>query len=232
MVTASHNAGARNGKGQFAKGPRQRKIRAGHKRCNGPCGKIKPYSAYHAMKPKTPHSDPVRPRCKECRKIDTTQDYIIRGDFVRQQQAAARHTMTEEQRQQERDRINNWQKSNPEKVKAYAKKYRQTASVSRYEDYQRRRALLANAPCDGHTMKELHAHWLHHGFDPNTCSYCDTPITAKTSIGDHVIPLSKAGDHMMDNLVPACLSCNSSKCDKLLHEEWTPLNMRHELTAA
>jgi len=192
-----------------------------YKKCSG-CGIVKPFSDYHRQKPKSPSSNGIRPKCKECRKVDCATDYINRKDFIKEKQKIYRENLPPEKYDKMRVRIAEWEKANPEKVRASAKKYRQSASVSRYEDYQRRRALLANAPCDGHTMKELHAHWLHHGFDPNTCSYCDAPITAKTSIGDHVIPLSKGGDHMMDNLVPACLSCNSSKCDKLLHEEWTP----------
>ena len=33
---------------------------------------------------------------------------------------------------------------------------------------------------------------------------------------DHVTPLSKGGAHVIENLVPACRPCNSSKGDKLL----------------
>lgn len=40
------------------------------------------------------------------------------------------------------------------------------------------------------------------------CAYCDKE--AKLTL-DHVIPLSKGGKHSIDNVVPACLHCNSSK---------------------
>ena len=129
--------------------------------------------------------------------------------------------MTPEQRKHERERIDRWNKENPEKIKEYAKKYSKgNGREAKYESYQRRRAMLANAVTDNHTIKELHAYWLEQGYDPDVCTYCDKPIEAKTSIGDHVIPLSRGGSHTVDNLVPACLSCNSSKCDKLL-SEWT-----------
>lgn len=200
----------------------------GERKCLGPCGKVKPYFAFHKMKGKTSDSHPVRPQCKECRKITSAQDYIDRRDFIRHQQASARHTMTEEQRQHERERIDKWEKSNPEKVKAFQKKYREgNGRQYRYEYYQRRRAFLASVPSDNHTMKELHAYWLHHGFDRNICSYCDTRITWKASIGDHVVPISRGGEHVVSNLVPACRSCNSSKNNKLLYEEWVPPNMRN-----
>lgn len=51
------------------------------------------------------------------------------------------------------------------------------------------------------------------------CSYCgstDNPTV------DHIVPLIRGGSNDMDNLTPACRSCNSSKGDKLL-SEWREL---------
>jgi hypothetical protein len=36
------------------------------------------------------------------------------------------------------------------------------------------------------------------------------------------VPLNKGGTNLMGNLVPCCLSCNASKGDRILYEEWTP----------
>lgn len=49
----------------------------------------------------------------------------------------------------------------------------------------------------------------------NRCAYCAIEL-AKVTI-DHVIPLAKGGCHSIDNLVPACRSCNSSKSDRDAH---------------
>lgn len=46
------------------------------------------------------------------------------------------------------------------------------------------------------------------------CAYCGGP----GGTVDHVVPLSRGGQHTEGNLVPACRSCNSSKADKLLVE--------------
>jgi 5-methylcytosine-specific restriction endonuclease McrA len=46
----------------------------------------------------------------------------------------------------------------------------------------------------------------------NKCAYCRRGNIALTR--DHVIPLAKGGEHTMDNVVPACLSCNSRKKDR------------------
>jgi 5-methylcytosine-specific restriction endonuclease McrA len=45
------------------------------------------------------------------------------------------------------------------------------------------------------------------------CYYCKKK---RQLTMDHVIPLSKGGKHTASNIVPACLSCNSSKHDKIL----------------
>lgn len=47
------------------------------------------------------------------------------------------------------------------------------------------------------------------------CAYCK--VAPAESI-DHVVPVSRGGSDMIGNYLPACKSCNSSKCDKLLVE--------------
>lgn len=44
------------------------------------------------------------------------------------------------------------------------------------------------------------------------CAYCLEPAESR----DHVVPLSRGGSDDIDNLVPACLTCNKSKNDKPL----------------
>lgn len=48
------------------------------------------------------------------------------------------------------------------------------------------------------------------------CAYCD--CTEKLE-QEHVIPVSKGGHYTLDNIIPACRSCNASKNNKSL-EEW------------
>ncbi len=49
------------------------------------------------------------------------------------------------------------------------------------------------------------------------CAYCGKDIHFDPT-QDHVIPLSKGGPHTIDNVVPACRRCNSSKHDNI----WEP----------
>jgi len=52
----------------------------------------------------------------------------------------------------------------------------------------------------------------------NKCAYCGK-ITKLTI--DHVVPISRGGEHDIGNVLPACKSCNSKKNTKLL-SEWIP----------
>ncbi len=53
--------------------------------------------------------------------------------------------------------------------------------------------------------------------DDHRCRYCTEQ--APRMCVDHVVPLSRGGTNDEDNLVGCCVSCNSSKCDRLL-DEW------------
>lgn len=52
--------------------------------------------------------------------------------------------------------------------------------------------------------------------DDYTCQYCGE--RGKKLECDHVVPVSKGGEHSDDNLVTACFACNRSKRDKLVCE--------------
>jgi 5-methylcytosine-specific restriction endonuclease McrA len=43
------------------------------------------------------------------------------------------------------------------------------------------------------------------------CAYCGAPDDAPQR--DCVLPISRGGRYTVDNVVPACRSCNSSKCN-------------------
>jgi len=53
----------------------------------------------------------------------------------------------------------------------------------------------------------------------NSCAYCGAEKVALQQ--EHVIPISRGGNHTVENVVPACVSCNLSKASKLV-EEWRP----------
>ncbi len=47
--------------------------------------------------------------------------------------------------------------------------------------------------------------------DGYKCKYCAKQLTRFSATLDHIQPVSKGGTNTMDNLVTACLHCNSSR---------------------
>lgn len=52
--------------------------------------------------------------------------------------------------------------------------------------------------------------------DGYTCRYCGTPVTPYTATLDHLVPMAAGGTNGLDNLVTACLACNTRKGKKPL----------------
>ena len=47
------------------------------------------------------------------------------------------------------------------------------------------------------------------------CAYCGAQASADASLQrDCVLPISRGGRYTADNVVPACRSCNASKCNE------------------
>lgn len=59
--------------------------------------------------------------------------------------------------------------------------------------------------------------------DRNQCQYCGA---TKNLTLDHVLPKSRGGKTVWDNLVTACVYCNSRKGDKLPDEMGMPLKQK------
>lgn len=90
-----------------------------------------------------------------------------------------------------------WKRSNPAKVSEY--------------DARRRSLKLGVSPSIYLTNAEWWA--IQKRFDYR-CAYCGKLGSKLTR--DHVVPLSKGGDHTALNIVPACISCNCKKHDRPL----------------
>jgi 5-methylcytosine-specific restriction endonuclease McrA len=43
------------------------------------------------------------------------------------------------------------------------------------------------------------------------CAYCHRRLTRKSASADHAVPLTRGGTNWIENIVPACLSCNQRK---------------------
>jgi 5-methylcytosine-specific restriction endonuclease McrA len=61
--------------------------------------------------------------------------------------------------------------------------------------------------------------------DGGRCQYCAAPAESI----DHVVPRSRGGEHVWENVVAACRACNTRKRDHLLSE--TRMALRHHPSA-
>ncbi len=117
-----------------------------------------------------------------------------------------------------RRRGREWRAKHPESRRKWHKK---NPSAKRLY-YHKRRARLHDSFSPGVTPAEWSAICKRFTvFGVTLCAYCPRPGTTI----DHVIPIARGGRDEPANVVPCCVSCNSSKCDKLL-DEWRPREER------
>lgn len=128
-----------------------------------------------------------------------------------------------------RESVHKWQVSNPDKrreadrkylaanydkhreaVRMYQAKYPEKHLERMRAANQRRRASIKTNTNNAPTAAQLKS------IVELPCCYCGQP---GPSTVDHYIPLARGGTHTLDNLRPACRSCNSRKGAKL-PSEW------------
>lgn len=105
--------------------------------------------------------------------------------------------------------------ADPEKRREQDRQYyaanREKCIASARKKDARRRSALEKVRCDftAEQWKEKKRRYS------NRCYYCGEkkPLTQ-----DHVIPLSKGGEHTWGNILPACRNCNSSKSSRTVEE--------------
>ena len=58
--------------------------------------------------------------------------------------------------------------------------------------------------------------------DHGMCAYCQRKLSLKELTCDHVVPKSKGGAFVWDNIVAACPPCNTQKGDQMPTGKWRP----------
>lgn len=123
-----------------------------------------------------------------------------------------------------------WRRENKEEVRQYRKRYNSEHKKEQLEYNRRWRsqnrdkhrlhsrnywARKRSASVGRVSLQEWQEAIREHN---SRCAYCG--LKAKLTM-DHIIPLSRGGLHCLENIVPACTSCNSKKGTKSLLE-WYP----------
>ena len=104
-----------------------------------------------------------------------------------------------------------WRKSNPEKLKDQGKRYRQENVIKLLDKNAKRRAVLKGATVEKVDRREVYLR------DKGICGICGCPVSLEEVTLDHIIPLSKGGEHSYRNIQLAHLSCNSAKGAKIIN---------------
>jgi len=157
--------------------------------CNR-CKTTKPFSKFSKNSREKDH---LCRECKDCAKVRAKLRYQKQGQKMRQQMADLRKNNYDKRIEIER------------KSRTKRKNAQRPLKNSRQ---QIRNRLLSNKQYVL-TSKELN------NLYKKPCYSCGT--NQNLSI-DHIIPLSKGGNHSIGNLMTLCRSCNASKGNKLLVE--------------
>ena len=150
-----------------------------------------------AKKYNTVHSEKIKQRKKAYRQANEEKIKKYAKEY------------REVNREKLRDYNSQYHSDNFEEISARQKNYHRTEegkSASR-RGHRRRKDRKRAVHLVRYTDEQLKNQY--ELFD-NCCSYCCKKITL---FRDHFIPVSKGGSDCLGNIVPACLSCNSSKHD-------------------
>jgi 5-methylcytosine-specific restriction endonuclease McrA len=107
-----------------------------------------------------------------------------------------------------------WKNEHKDKAKFSCLKYRKAhmEKVYNWNNARRSRKNCLESSLTNEQWEEIKLH-----FD-NKCAYCGKE---ESLTREHFIPLSKGGEYTINNIIPVCKSCNSSKLDKDFFE-WYP----------
>lgn len=97
-----------------------------------------------------------------------------------------------------------WRENNPDKIREIERRYYRNKPTKKIVNARRRR--LERAVRD----PELNEYAAIVHLDP--CVYCGSPSNEI----EHIVPLSRGGQHASSNIAAACRSCNAKKYNKSL----------------
>lgn len=125
-----------------------------------------------------------------------------------------RRAWRQRKREDIRDYCRLWHAQHPEASLQYQRRYLRTEAgkACAVRSAAKRRANLLKA---GNTITTSELKFLK-AFSSKTCAYC-LQVNNKLEL-EHCTPLSRGGEHSLDNLVYACRSCNRKKHSKTVLE--------------
>lgn len=192
-----------------------------YKNCSNPlctCVNPQPIKNFHK------NSLGCHSRCKTCRcAVENKRNEIKRATDQKPRRKPTEQTSgtLKEYKYQyylkNKDRLDEksrkWRAQNKEKVEEKNRRWHKQHPEKNTEYAQRRRALCKNTKINDFTAdqwRDLKRLYDYH------CAYCW--VVFEKLEPDHIIPLTREGQHTLSNIVPACRHCNATKNNKTPEE--------------
>lgn len=204
----------------------------GEKLCRR-CGEVLPLDHFYPTNQwrKRTQDYGRRPYCKECCKNENRKYNTENSEAVK----AARQEYYQKNRERFIEKHREWTARNREHYNEYVSQYYRNRKINDpgfserlkekcrvknrqayHSDSARRSKMLMNskrhrarrAGAKIHTLTSEQWLWLKDIYG-HRCAYCGKQSERLTM--DHIVPVSKGGNHALSNLVPACPHCNSTK---------------------
>jgi 5-methylcytosine-specific restriction endonuclease McrA len=188
------------------------------------CGKSKPRSEYNF---RNRQNGTYQSYCRPCEKVRHTAFAIQNRD---QELARKREYYQLNRKRLLQYKKDNYELTKPEKL-LQAKNYRlanaEKIKIKRHKYFAENKELVRHHARLRKVRKKTNGLYLvtlkeQRRLYSKPCFYCGSFESIQL---DHVVPVSRGGNHSIGNLVPACASCNNQK-NKWFITEWRALQKK------
>ena len=173
------------------------------------CGQVKALAEFR--KARLRPTGTTQP-CLACHKTASKQ-YYQSSEEVRQRRNRDSKEWKARNRSKTRSFFQKWYNRNAESQRERSRRRRAEHPEDKRSSQARRKARQLKCQVNDFTREQWT--WLLEQYD-RRCAYCG--VHSDKLQQDHVIPLSKGGNHTFRNVVPACSKCNQRKKDRTLEQ--------------
>lgn len=191
--------------------------------CSRACARVRPNDKPYFCKRK--HGSTANYRvnkcgsrtCRDCEYELATSKRKADPETARERTRKWRELHPDESKASTRASVKRWRDADPDRARAAQRAFYRANKDRYFQAAIKRQRLIRESAINDFTI----AQWEKLKADYEyRCAYCNK--CADVLERDHVVPLSKGGDHTLLNVVPACSPCNRAKGASLM----TPNYMR------
>lgn len=193
------------------------------KRCTK-CKELKPFSEFYKEKR---NNDSPRPWCKECSKKYDRIQYQKNKEQKKEKSKQNYKKNKEERKEYYKKYYKDHKQEKKERSKLYYIKNKDTIleKTTKYGKTEKGKLIYANKNHNRRIQKQKTERYNRITLDQwkkiiesqnNKCAHCGCKFIDEIKpTMDHILPLSKGGEHTSANIQALCQSCNSSKCNSI-----------------